>query len=484
MQLVDNKNEVRVRIAPSPTGDPHVGTAYVALFNYVFAKKHGGKFILRIEDTDQLRSRKTSEQLISETLHWLGLKWDEGPEIGGPLGPYKQSERLHLYKEYTQQLVDSGHAYYCFCTSERLDTIRAQQMSRGDMPGYDGHCIGLEPEEIRRRIAGGEPHVIRLKMPKEGKTTFKDELRGEIDIDNKQLDDQVLLKSDGFPTYHLANVVDDHLMKITHVIRAEEWISSTPKHVRLYEAFGWQAPQFIHLPLLRNSDRSKISKRKNPVSLTYYQQAGILPQAMLNFLALMGWSFGGDREIFSLNEMIEVFDIKNFSLGGPVFDVTKLNWLNQHYLHQMSESEFVDYLRNELFSQKKLTKLAPLLQKRLSRFDEFVPKGDYFFTSALNYEGLLILPKGKEQSECVQMVKDLAERFDELYDWSVPKIAELLAAHKDALGWKPKDYYMTVRLIMTGRKDSPPLDETIEVLGRDIVRFRLRDYANYLEQLK
>ena len=469
-----------MRIAPSPTGDPHVGTAYVALFNYVFAKKCGGKFILRIEDTDQGRCRKTSERLIAETLRWLGLEWDEGPDKGGEFGPYKQSERLPIYREYTKQLVHLKSAYYCFCPPERLEKVRAEQMSRGDMPGYDGHCLALSSEEIQRRLEAGDTHVIRLRMPKDGKTSFHDELRGLIEIENKQLDDQVLLKSDGFPTYHLANVVDDYLMKITHVIRAEEWISSTPKHVRLYEAFGWPMPTWVHLPLLRNSDRSKISKRHNPVSLTYFQRAGILPQAMVNFLALMGWSFGGDREIFSIDEMMEVFDFKNFSLGGPVFDMTKLTWLNQHYLHQMSEDAFVGYLRDNLFSEENLKGLAPLLQKRISRFDEFVDKASYFFQGALNYDEIPAMPKPLDKDRALAMCSQLAERLDDLYDWDAPHLSELINKHKDEIGWKTKEYFMTLRFILTGRKDSPPLDESMRVLGRDIVRFRLRNYMTYL----
>jgi glutamyl-tRNA synthetase len=354
-------------------------------------------------------------------------------------------------------------------------------MSRGDMPGYDGHCLTLGSDEIERRIKAGDAHVIRLRMPNDGKTSFHDELRGLIEIDNKQLDDQVLLKSDGFPTYHLANVVDDYLMKITHVIRAEEWISSTPKHVRLYEAFGWPMPKWVHLPLLRNSDKSKISKRHNPVSLTYFRRAGILPEAMVNFLALMGWSFGNDREIFSLDEMIQVFDFKNFSLGGPVFDMTKLTWLNQHYLHQMSIDEFVRYLRDNVFSEERLRGLAPLLQKRISKFDEFVEKGNYFFQGALNYDEIPAIAKLADKDRVLIMCGELAERLDDLYEWDSLHLSELITKHKDEIGWKTKDYFMTLRYVLTGRKDSPPLDESMQMLGRDIVRFRLRHFMTYLK---
>ncbi len=306
---------VRVRIAPSPTGDPHVGTAYIALFNLVFARLHGGQFILRIEDTDRARSTKESEEAIFRSLRWLGLDWDEGPDVGGPLGPYRQSERKEIYEEHAKKLLDSGHAYRCFCTAERLTEMRDAQRARKEAPRYDGRCRDISPDEAERRAAAGEPNVVRLRMPTEGETTLNCPMRGEITVANRQLDDQILVKSDGYPTYHLANVVDDHLMGITHVIRAEEWISSTPKHIVLYEAFGWEQPTFVHMPLLRNRDKSKISKRKNPTSLDYYKRAGILPKAMLNFLANLGYSFGGDQEKFTFEEMRDGFDFQKISLA-------------------------------------------------------------------------------------------------------------------------------------------------------------------------
>ena len=284
---------------------PHVGTAYVALFNYAWARKNGGQFILRIEDTDRERSNRASERMIFEALHWLGLAWDEGPDVGGPCGPYRQSERFEIYREHAERLVAAGSAYPCFCTKERLDALReAQRKAKvAHALGYDGHCRAIPPEEGRRRREAGEPHVIRLAMPREGETVVADLLRGELRFDNTLIDDQVLIKSDGYPTYHLANVVDDHLMGITHVIRAEEWISSLPKHAVLYRAFGWEPPVFCHLPLLRNTDKSKISKRKNPVSLNYYRRAGYLPEALLNFLALQGWAIAEDREEFDLGRV-------------------------------------------------------------------------------------------------------------------------------------------------------------------------------------
>jgi glutamyl-tRNA synthetase len=470
--------EIRVRIAPSPTGDPHVGTAYTALFNYVFAKKHGGKFILRIEDTDQTRARASSEQQIFSSLKWLGLNWDEGPDCGGPYGPYRQSERLPIYREYTQKLVDSGHAYPCFCTAERLDKVRAEQKAQNLTTRYDGHCRNLSADEIAKQKAAGTPHVIRLRVPTDGVTRFEDLLRGELQFDNERIDDQVLMKTDGFPTYHLANVVDDYLMKITHVIRAEEWISSTPKHVLLYRAFGWEEPVFSHLPLLRNSDRSKISKRKNPVSLTYYRRAGMLPEAIVNFLALMGWSYGDDKEIFTLKEMIEVFDLKKISIGGPVFDMVKLTWLNQHYMHKMDEETFVDYIREEIFNKDFLRRLKPLALERMSRFEQFVDNNAFFFNGALDYKHVEVLPASKDKDAVREMLHQLLEQLDDLYDWQNKPLHDLLNAHREKIAWKPKDYFMTIRLIVTGRKDSPPLTESMELIGREIVRFRIRNFID------
>ena len=333
---------VRVRIAPSPTGDPHVGTAYIALFNYVFAKKQGGQFILRIEDTDQTRSTLASEEAILRALHWVGLQWDEGPDCGGPFGPYRQSERTALYQQHAQLLVEKGAAYRCFCTAERLE---ASRHTKGKSSGYDRRCRYLTKEEVSDRLAAGDKYVIRLAMPLTGETRFFDGLRGDTQFANATIDDQVLLKSDGFPTYHLANVVDDHLMQISHVIRAEEWISSTPKHIRLYQAFGWKQPAFLHMPLLRNPDHSKISKRENPVSLDYYRDVGFFPEALLNFLALMGFAFGGDREKFTLAEMIEVFDWTKVSASGPVFDLQKLTWLNGLYLRELTPEALLSRLR-------------------------------------------------------------------------------------------------------------------------------------------
>jgi glutamyl-tRNA synthetase len=471
---------VRVRIAPSPTGDPHVGTAYVALFNYAFARRHRGTFILRIEDTDQARSSLESEEAILCSLRWLGLSWDEGPDVGGPAGPYRQSERAAIYQEHAGMLLESNQAYRCFCTAERLDELRKRQRLAKQNPGYDGHCLDIAPGEAEARARAGEPHVVRLKMARSGVTVLQDRLRGAVELPNEQSDDQVLLKSDGLPTYHLANVVDDHLMGVTHVIRAEEWISSAPKHLRLYQAFGWDPPTFIHLPLLRNNDKnkSKISKRRNPVSLEYYRDAGILPEAMVNFLALMGWSFGEDREKFSLAEMVERFDLtpKTMSLSGPVFDLEKLNWLNSLYLRDLSDGEVVDRLVEWRLGRDFLLRLMPLARERFRRLDEFMPLVEYFFSGDLDCAafGALLVPKKREPRETAKMLEALAEELDATRRWDPETLEPLMRGFSERAGWKTKEVFMAARVAVTGRKASPPLFDTMTLLGRERCRRRIR----------
>ena len=309
---------VRTRVAPSPTGDPHVGTAYIALFNYCFAKVHGGQFLLRIEDTDQTRSTPESEQAILDSLRWLGLEWSEGPDKGGDFGPYRQSERMDIYGQYAQQLVDEGKAFLCYRTTEELNELREVRKAEGKHTALKASDLKLPEDEVKHRAEAGEPYVIRMVVPEEeGRCEIDDMLRGTIELDWGQVDAQILLKSDGMPTYHLANVVDDHLMEITHVLRGEEWINSAPKHKLLYEYFGWDMPQLCHLPLLRNPDKSKLSKRKNPTSILYYQRMGFLPEALVNYLGRMGWSMPDESEKFSLSDMLENFDIQRVSLGWP-----------------------------------------------------------------------------------------------------------------------------------------------------------------------
>lgn len=471
---------VRTRIAPSPTGDPHVGTAYIALFNYVFAKQHGGQFLLRIEDTDQARARADSEQMIFDALRWVGLTWDEGPDVGGPHAPYRQSERGAIYRTHAEQLLAAGKAYRCFCTPERLEQLRIQQEAEKlDIKTYDRRCRNLPPAEIAARLAEGAAFTVRFAMPIDGSVTVTDSLRGEIVFDAVRLDDQILLKSDGLPTYHLANVVDDHLMEITHVIRAEEWIPSLPKHVLLYQAFGWDAPAFFHMPLLRNKDKSKISKRKSPVSLFYYRDIGILPRAMLNFLGLMGWSFGNDREKFTLPEMVEVFSWDRMSLGGPVFDLDKLVHLNEQYIHELSTDELIGALEAWRLDRGFLRKLVPLIHKRIKKLDEVVPQIDYFFAGDIDHAPVLaelVIPN-VAPADVARGVEAFIERFEAKEGFEPATLEAEARAWSEALGWKAKHSFMLLRLAVTGRKASPPLFDTMAVLGKELTRRRLRRAA-------
>ncbi len=472
---------IKTRIAPSPTGDPHVGTAYIALFNYCFARKNGGKFILRIEDTDRTRSAPEYEQAIMTSLRWLGIQWDEGPDVGGPSGPYRQSERKDIYEEHARILLENGSAYRCFCTAERLDQMRASRMGVSKTTGYDGMCRSLTPEQIDQNLKDNVPFVIRLKMPTEGETVMKDRLRGEIRYPNDQLDDQILLKSDGFPTYHLANVVDDHLMGITHVIRAEEWIPSLPKHLRLYQAFGWQEPEFIHMPLLRNKDKSKISKRKNPTSLEYYRAIGIFPEAMLNFLALMGYSLGDNQERIDLEQLVEGFDIDRVSLGEPVFDLEKLNWLNGLYLRDMDTDTLRTKLQEHLFSAERLNPIMPLLRERIRRLDEFVDAATYFFSASIEYNQAELIGKGLDAKGACELFSDLSDEMDKLRQWKAANLEQVLRSFCEAKGTKPKVLFMPVRIAMTGRHASPGLFETMEVIGKPICQTRFRDAITRLK---
>ncbi len=481
----DSSSPVRVRIAPSPTGDPHVGTAYIALFNYVFARKQGGKFILRIEDTDRVRSRTSSERVIMEALRWVGLDWDEGPDVGGPHAPYRQSERSDLYREAAQQLLDSGNAYRCFCTSERLAEMREAQKGQS-VRGYDRLCRGIDAAESKQRADGGEKFVVRMVMPTEGKSEFQDMLRGEVAIDFTQLDDQVLVKSDGFPTYHLANVVDDHAMEISHVVRGEEWISSTPKHVMLYKAFGWQQPVWVHMPLLRNEKGQKLSKRRDPVSINYYKDIGILPEVLLNFLGLMGWSFGGDREKFTLQEMIDVFSFERTSLGGPVFNQDKLRWLNEQYIHALSYEQLADRIMEWGLNRERLIELAPLIRERIKTLSDFVPATDFFFVNDVDISAVIEKIKVPDvaNKDIRKGIQALMAKYDALDGWEHEALEAASREWADEVGWKTKHAFMILRLLVTGRKASPPLFTTIESVGKELTRRRLRNGAELVGKRK
>jgi glutamyl-tRNA synthetase len=459
----------------------------MALFNRVFANKTGGKFVLRIEDTDRVRSRADSEQAIFDALRWTGLTWDEGPDIGGPYGPYRQSERSEIYRENAQTLIDNRRAYRCFCTAERLAELRETlRKAKAKHQGYDGACREIDPAESEQRAARGESHTVRLVVPRDGTLTFRDRLRGDVEIDASQIDDQILMKSDGFPTYHLANVVDDHLMEITHVIRAEEWISSTPKHVLLYQAFGWEQPEWIHMPLLRNADKSKISKRKNPVSINYYRDIGILPHALVNFLGIMGWSLGGDREKFSLEEMTEVFSWDRVSLGGPVFNIDKLRWMNELYIHELDYEQLTDALLDWRLGREMLLKVVPLVRERIKELSDFVPATDFFFCGDLSYEGIadqLVLPD-VDNKQLKKQLLALVDSFDTLESFDAQSLEQASRSFCEERGWKTKHLFMLLRYGVTARKASPPLFETMAVLGKELTRRRLRELAQFIGSRK
>ena len=466
---------VRTRIAPSPTGDPHVGTAYVALFNYCFAKQHGGQFLLRIEDTDQVRSTRESEAAILRSLRWLGLEWDEGPDIGGPHGPYRQSERSEIYKAHAQILLDRGHAFRCFCTSQRLDELRKVQQASQQVPGYDGLCRGLSRDESDARAAAGEPHVVRMVVPRTGVCEINDLLRGKIEIEWAQVDMQVLMKSDGLPTYHLANVVDDHEMRITHVLRGEEWISSAPKHILLYQYFGWTAPTLCHMPLLRNPDKSKLSKRKNPTSIVYYERMGYLPEALLNYLGMMAWSMPDEREKFSLAEMVEHFDLTRVSLGGPVFDQGKLNWLNGRWLREdLSPQQFGERVRAWALNDEYLSQIVPLVQGRVERLSDLGTLAAFFFQGVAPFQPADLQIKGAEPEAQRRALQWVAWRLEEVTPFTAELIAECLKGTAALAGIKTKDFLKPFFVCMTGKPVGTPLWESMAILGRDLCRARLR----------
>ncbi len=469
-------SDVRVRIAPSPTGDPHVGFAFTALFNFLYARSNGGKLIFRLEDTDRARLRQDSERRLLEGLHWLGIDCDEGPDQGGMHAPYRQSERLPLYRDSIATLLQGRHAYRCFCSAARLEALRATQRQQKQTPRYDRHCRTLSPDAVARQERQGVPSVVRLKMPLAGTTVFHDELRGELSVANSQLDDAVLLKSDGYPVYHLASVVDDQAMQISHVIRAEEWLSSTPKHVVLYEALGFTPPRFLHLPILRNRDHSKISKRKNPVALRLLAQLGILPAALVNYLALIGGSIEHDHEVCDRDTMIKSFAPQRLNLGGPVFDMQKLLWLNQQYIQNMDEDAFVQHLREEVLNDTKLRRIYPLLRTRLENFAQFFAKAAFFFDGVQDYQAQLETLQPRD--ELPQVLADLCARLENLTVWTQANIKAQLQAVQQENGFKTKELYLPLRVLVTGSKDSPELLPVLELLGRELVTYRLRCFLN------
>lgn len=489
---------VRVRFAPSPTGFVHIGSLRTALYNYLFAKQQGGKYILRVEDTDQTRYVEGAIENMIEALKWAGVEHDEGVMLKdgrlvqkGEYGPYIQSERLEIYQKYIGQLIENGHAYYCFCSKERLDALREKQKASGETAKYDGVCRDISIDEAKKRIANGESYVVRLKLPKNYNVQFHDVIRGNVIVNTNDLDDQVLIKTDGYPTYHFAVVVDDHLMGITHVIRGEEWVPSTPKHVYMYEAFGWKAPEFVHLPNILNKDRKKLSKRQGDVAAEDFKKKGYLPEGLVNYLALVGWSPEDNQEIFSMEELKEKFSLERVSKSGGVFDTDKLNWINAHYMKEAPVERITDLVIPHLMEKGYITAeeakekyewlkdMVQVLQDRLSYAGEIVDKVDIFFKTEIQpedeqAEAILKLEHLPHLLEVFAQKVEEAERVDEVFGKSVFK-----AIQKET-GYKGKNLFMPIRVVLTGEVHGPDLPLMMKVLGKQNILSRIEYVKNHL----
>ncbi len=504
---VQNKSKikkVRTRLGPSPTGFAHLGTIYQAMIDKVWAEKNGGQFVLRIEDTDIKRFVEGAENVIYDSLNWFKLIPDEGPIYGGEYGPYRQSERLNLYKKYAEKLVKEDKAYYCFCSKERLDEVRKQQQNEGKQPMYDKHCRHLSKEEVQKKLDAGESHVIRMKVPENETIIVEDLIRGTIEFDSNLVDDQVIMKSDGFPTYHLAVVVDDHLMNITYVIRGPEWITSFPKHKLLYDYLGWEMPVFVHTPIINNMDGSKLSKRQGHASVDWYRRKGYLPEAVLNFIALLGWSHPEEKEIFSWQEYVNVFDLKNLSAVNPKLDLKKLDWMNGQYMQTLTNEQFLDKLYNwltycidneyvgateyethwtkqdyidvfnwlrNLDEDKKLL-FAEINKPRVKIFEDLLPLNNLFIKNFnIDEEFIELLNKYKnseENKEHLEWIADLLKNSD--FSLAHLKNIELQVKNRaDEVGWKIMEVFYPIRVTVAGSKVSPPLFESMFILGKEKV---------------
>ncbi len=478
---------VRVRYAPSPTGDPHVGNIRTALWTWLFARRHGGQFLVRLEDTDQSRAVPGSLERILDSLRWLGVDWDEGPDIGGPYGPYVQSQRLPLYQKAARRLVEQRDAYPCFCTPETLDEMRRGQRERGEPPGYDGRCHLIDPAESARR-AESESHVIRFHMPDDGTTTVHDLLRGEITVENRVLDDFVILKSDGFPTYHLAHPVDDHEMAITHVTRGEEWLPSTPRHVRLFSALGYEPPIYVHNAVILGPDGGKLSKRHGAKFVLEYAEEGYVPEALFNFLVMLGYSVDDKTEIISREALIEVFDLTRLNVTPAVFDTQKLEWMNGVYLRELPEARIVELFAERLDAdlppevarpadREVVAALVPLVRERVKLLSELAPMVDFFFTGDVatpSKEALLGKPYRSDEAGAAKAL-DAAIAYVEASEWTAEALEAALRTAADEVEQRPGNVFMLCRVAVTGKSVTPPLFESMAIIGREQCLERLRD---------
>ncbi len=465
---------IRTRFAPSPTGYLHVGGLRTALYNYLFAKKNNGKFILRIEDTDRARYVEGAVENLITTMHWAGLDFDEGPGKDGSFGPYLQSERLDIYKEHADKLINDKKAYYCFCSPERLKELRDKQQKEGLQPKYDKHCLNLSEDEINKKLSSGENYVVRLNVQPNVNIVIDDVIRGRVEFSSDVVDDQVLIKSDGFPTYHLANVVDDHLMKITHVIRGEEWLSSTPKHILLYDFFGWEKPVFAHLPLLLNPDRSKLSKRQGDVAVEDYKEKGYLKEALINFVGLLGWTAGDDKEFYYLNELIENFSLERVNKAGAVFNIEKLNWLNAEHLRKKDNKEILILLKEEISSSKYkdsnysddyLIKVIESMKERVSFVKEYLEKSPYFFEKPESYDESVVTKRWKENS--AELLQKLTYKYEQLSNPSKDDYENALKQTAEENGVGNGLLIHPLRLAVSGMGAGPGVFDIVDILGKD-----------------
>jgi glutamyl-tRNA synthetase len=469
---------VRVRFAPSPTGYLHVGGLRTALYNFLFARRNNGVFILRIEDTDRSRFVEGAVENLIGTLHWAGLDYDEGPGKGGPAAPYVQSERLALYREYAQKLVESGKAYYAFDTPEELDAMRKQQENQSLPIRHERQATQLSPQQVRQRLEASDPAVIRMRVPEGVTVAFEDTVRGRVEFSSEQLDNQVLMKSDGFPTYHLANVVDDHLMGVTHVIRGEEWLPSTPKHVLLYQYFGWELPTFAHLPLLLNPDKSKLSKRQGDVAVEDYRQKGYLPEALVNFVALLGWNPGDEREIFSLGQLAEEFSLERVGKAGAVFNIEKLNWMNTTHLRSLPDDGLVRLVRHSLeaagmggCSDAYLVSVIRLMRERMEMPGDIAAKAGYFFKDPETYDEQS--KKKNWKPETPGQLREVRSALASLGTFDHASVEGAVRSVAERLGLGASKLIHPLRLAVTGVSTGPGQFELMVVLGRDVCLRRI-----------
>ena len=469
------------RIAPSPTGDPHVGTAYIALFNWLFARHNGGKFILRIEDTDQARSTKQAEIEIINSLKWLGIDWDEGPDIGGNNGPYRKNERMQIYQEHANLLLKKKHAFKCFCTAERLEELRSQQKENKQNTGYDGCCLKLTEAEISEKQKQGLPFVTRMKKPATGDCIVTDMLRGEISISWHNIDMQVLIKADGMPTYHLANVVDDYLMGVTHIIRGEEWLNSAPKHKLLYEYFGWEMPKLCHMPLLRNPDKSKLSKRKNPTSINYYRDMGFLPEALINYLANLGWSMPNGEEKFTAKEMLACFDISRISLGGPIFDKDKLEWLNARWIREnLTNEQLYTKLTEKYFNQDYINKFLDFAKQRINKISDFAHIANFMFVGNINITAEDFSHKKLTTEQIKTILQFTLWQLESMSIWRRENILNTIKMLATKLEMKLGEFNFPIFVAIAGTSDSWSVMDSIEIIGKALTCSRLKNAINLL----